>query len=497
MASLFLAVQILSALTSVLVSEGSYHEKRLLSYLSLDGYKKDMRPVANDSDKVMVKIGLTLSQIIDVDGRNQIMTTSVWTRQQWYNPYLKWNASEYGNITSINVKSSRVWLPDMVLYNNADESIDFRGNLDRLSTRVQLFHTGINMWLAPVMLRSKCKINVQYFPFDTQNCTMKFGSWTYDGNRVDVKKESDTADLSKYIESGEWKLVAAPVRKNVQKYYCCPEPYPDITFYFIIHRRSLFYLTNLILPLVIISCLIIFVFTLPPESGERISLTITLLLSMMVFMLVITEQIPATSDVVPLVAKFYMAVMLEMALALVITCYVIRCYHSHTNEPPRWMRKILVKKFANFFGVKKSKELKMAEKEEGKLSKVKTEKGRGDGLLKRLLSNGSVKRIDGSEDMNNGNSVLHSSDAQTVAMELETPNFSRERVKTADSIEKKLLGNVEYISSSIQDRAKQELVKEEWLIVANVIDRIAIWLFTIIMISTMVSIFYQAPGYVG
>jgi hypothetical protein len=37
--------------------------------------------------------------------------------QQWYNHYLKWNKSEYGNITSINVKSSNVWLPDMVLYN--------------------------------------------------------------------------------------------------------------------------------------------------------------------------------------------------------------------------------------------------------------------------------------------------------------------------------------------------------------------------------------------
>ena len=151
---------------------------------------------------------------------------------------------------------------------SADESIDFRGNLDRLSTRVQLFADGTNMWLAPVMLRSKCKINVQYFPFDAQNCSLKFGSWTYDVNRLDVVKENDTTDLKKYIQSGEWKLVDAPVRRNVLKYTCCPQSYPDITFDFIIHRRSLFYLTNLILPLVVISCLIIFVFTLPPESGK-------------------------------------------------------------------------------------------------------------------------------------------------------------------------------------------------------------------------------------
>lgn len=153
-------------------------------------------------------------------------------------------------------------------FHSADESIGFRGNLDKLSTRVQLFHDGTNKWLAPVMLRSKCKINVEYFPFDSQNCTMKFGSWTYDGYRVDVQKENSTADLSKYVESAEWHLERAPVQRNVLKYFCCPEPYPDVTFSFIIKRRTLFYLSNLILPLVIISILITFVFTLPPESGE-------------------------------------------------------------------------------------------------------------------------------------------------------------------------------------------------------------------------------------
>jgi len=25
---------------------------------------------------------------------------------------------------------------------------------------------------------------VEWFPFDEQNCDMKFGSWTYDGNQV-------------------------------------------------------------------------------------------------------------------------------------------------------------------------------------------------------------------------------------------------------------------------------------------------------------------------
>ena len=214
---------------------------------------------------------------------------------------------------------------------------------------------------------------------------------------------------------------------------------------------------------------------------------------MMVFMLLITEQIPATSDVVPLVAKFYMAVMLEMALALVVTCYVIRCYHSHTNEVPQWMKEILVKKLANFFGIEKSKELKSAEKEQKKMSQLNTENVGDYGFVRGMTPNGS-KRNDEIDNDVHENGVLHLADG--AISETEPPNFLRERVKTVDSIGKKILGNLEYIANSIEDAAKQELVKEEWLIVANVMDRIAIGVFSIAMAATMVSIFYQAPRYV-
>ena len=131
-----------------------------------------------------------------------------------------------------------------------------------------MHHTGKNVWLAPVTFKSKCRINIKYFPFDTQHCKMKFGSWTYDGFRLDVTNESHSADLNSYIESAEWDLVAVPAVRNVVKYFCCVEPFPDVTYTIIIQRRSLFYMMNLILPLVIITVLINVSFVLPAESGK-------------------------------------------------------------------------------------------------------------------------------------------------------------------------------------------------------------------------------------
>lgn len=97
---------------------------------------------------------------------------------------------------------------------------------------------------------------------------MKFGSWTYDGFRLDIMNESNSADLKSYTESAEWDLVGVPAQRNVLKYFCCEEPFPDVTFTIIIRRRSLFYMMNLILPLVIITVLINVSFVLPAESGE-------------------------------------------------------------------------------------------------------------------------------------------------------------------------------------------------------------------------------------
>uniref|UniRef100_T1H6D0 Neurotransmitter-gated ion-channel ligand-binding domain-containing protein n=1 Tax=Megaselia scalaris TaxID=36166 RepID=T1H6D0_MEGSC len=55
----------------------SPHEKRLLHAL-LDGYNSLERPVVNESDPLQLSFGLTLMQIIDVDEKNQILTTNAW-----------------------------------------------------------------------------------------------------------------------------------------------------------------------------------------------------------------------------------------------------------------------------------------------------------------------------------------------------------------------------------------------------------------------------------
>lgn len=58
------------------------------------------------------------------------------------------------------------------------------------------------------IFKSSCYIDVRWFPFDVQQCKLKFGSWSYGGWSLDLQMQE--ADVSGYIPNGEWDLVGKP-----------------------------------------------------------------------------------------------------------------------------------------------------------------------------------------------------------------------------------------------------------------------------------------------
>ncbi len=78
-----------------------------------------------------------------------------------------------------------------------------------------------------------------------------------------------------------------------------------------LQRKAQYSVINVIAPIVLLSLMDLLVFWLPPESGEKVSLGITVLLSFSVFLLVVDERMPRTSDTVPLLSEFMFFVVLE------------------------------------------------------------------------------------------------------------------------------------------------------------------------------------------
>lgn len=144
-------------------------------------------------------------------------------------------------------------------------------------------------------------------------------------------------------------------------YSCCPnEPYYDITYTLVLKRKPLFYLNNLILPCIVLALLTGVSFLFPPETGERVSLVVTVLLGMTVFMIVFTEFIPASSEDTPLIGKFFITVLFEVAACLLATSVPLRLQHLKPGtEMPHWCKVIIFDylAFALCFQCKRSKKV--------------------------------------------------------------------------------------------------------------------------------------------
>ena len=79
-------------------------------------------------------------------------------------------------------KPDNFWLMnDTILWNfsSAHEGFD-----NTFQTNVVVRHNGTCNYVPPGIFKSTCKIDITWFPFDDQQCRMKFGSWTYDGFMV-------------------------------------------------------------------------------------------------------------------------------------------------------------------------------------------------------------------------------------------------------------------------------------------------------------------------
>ncbi|KAL4630491.1 neuronal acetylcholine receptor subunit alpha-4-like [Arapaima gigas] len=490
----------------------SHSEDELFKKLFI-GYNKWSRPVPNISDVVIVKFGLSIAQLIDVDEKNQMMTTNVWLKQEWNDYKLRWKPSDYDNVTSIRVPSELIWVPDIVLYNNADGEFAVTH-----MTKAHLFHTGLVRWVPPAIYKSSCSIDVTFFPFDQQNCKMKFGSWTYDKAKIDLERLENTVDLKDYWESGEWAIINAVGTYNTKKYDCCHEIYPDITYFFIIRRLPLFYTINLIIPCLLISCLTVLVFYLPSDCGEKITLCISVLLSLTVFLLLITEIIPSTSLVIPLIGEYLLFTMIFVTLSIVITVFVLNVHHRSpsTHKMPCWVHSVFLEFIPRWLFMKRPEP-------DGRRQQLLLQQAHSQCQIPHLsTSKNWLQETDVDAhygDMEQGaHPPLHTASPrlpgsspliqkQTLHHRLEGVawqlggriNTAKHTIKIDNLVSDatislspgfiRALEGVRYIADHLRAEDADFSVKEDWKYVAMVIDRIFLWMFVIVCLLGTIGLF--------
>ncbi|XP_025416890.1 acetylcholine receptor subunit alpha-type acr-16-like isoform X1 [Sipha flava] len=480
-------VAVLFALTAVKIKESvqGKFERQLLDDLLME-YNPLERPVSNESDPLEVTFGITLQQIIDVDEKNQIVITNAWLNMEWVDYNMRWNISEYGGVKDLRLNPNRLWKPDILMYNSADEKFD-----GTYQTNVVVRHNGTCLYIPPGIFKSTCKIDITWFPFDDQNCIMKFGSWTYNGFQLDLVLKSDGGDLSDFTTNGEWYLLGMPGKKNVIMYGCCPEPYVDITFTIKIRRRTLYYFFNLIVPCVLISSMALLGFTLPPDCGEKLTLEITILLSLTVFLNLVAESMPTTSEAVPLIGTYFNCIMFMVASSVVLTLVVLNYHHRtadiHTMGP--WVKCFFLLWLPWILCMQRpGKDISF------KAIKSRYTDRRGMELRERSSRSLLANVLDIDDDFrasvlshraayNNGAAASTSSPAsesKTVC------NYSARELQL-------ILQEVRHITDYMRKQEEDQEVINDWKYAAMVVDRFCLIVFTFFTLVATVAVLYSAP----
>ncbi|XP_022915315.1 neuronal acetylcholine receptor subunit alpha-7 isoform X14 [Onthophagus taurus] len=435
------------------------HEKRLLNNL-LGPYNILERPVANESEPLEVKFGLTLQQIIDVDEKNQLLITNIWLSLEWNDYNLRWNESEYGGVKDLRITPNKLWKPDVLMYNSADEGFD-----GTFQTNVVVKHNGSCLYVPPGIFKSTCKIDITWFPFDDQHCDMKFGSWTYDGNQLDlVLNSEDGGDLSDFITNGEWYLIGMPGKKNTIVYQCCPEPYVDVTFTIQIRRRTLYYFFNLIVPCVLISSMALLGFTLPPDSGEKLTL-----------------------------GTYFNCIMFMVASSVVLTVVVLNYHHrtADIHEMPQWIKTVFLQWLPWILGMSRPGK-KITRKTILMNSRMK-ELELKERSSKSLLAN--VLDID--DDFRNlpgGNNASMTTSLGTAFMR--HPTTIEEAAVPSSGTQRDLqniLRELQFITNRMKKADEEAEVISDWKFAAMVVDRFCLIIFTLFTIIATVAVLLSAP----
>ncbi|XP_053384655.1 acetylcholine receptor subunit alpha-like [Mercenaria mercenaria] len=348
----------------------SINDTNILLRDLLEVYNKNVRPVANQQNAVHVNTTLLIVSIQELDEIRGIFSVMGVFTMVWHDANMVWNPETYGGVENVMTSYKEVWVPELILVNPAAEA----DTLGKKWQRVSFHHTGYASWWPGNLIKSTCALDVSRYPFDTQECIISFSAWGYFAEQVKINPARDRVDLSYYTESSTWKLAKSEAK-------VLPGGM-QINFHVYLERKAGFVVVNIVLPLTFLSLLNAFVFLLLPESGERISYCITVLLSITVFLTIVSETLPKSSEPVPIISYKLMFDMVISSVITLVTILNLRLYNRKERENvPHWLQsmyRFLARKRS------KSKVSPIKDKGKGKKSEInQSNAGNGNTCMKR------------------------------------------------------------------------------------------------------------------
>ncbi|XP_067652554.1 acetylcholine receptor subunit beta-type unc-29-like [Haliotis asinina] len=311
----------------LLVGGASPEDIMLVKKKIFDGYDRYIRPVQNHEEAIQMDMMFTLVSIDSLDLKSQKLKWNGWLSFTWHDKLLSWNASQYGDLNFITVPQTKIWLPDVVI----DNDVSAKTVLGNADTLVFIRSSGKVTWEPGMVSETSCKIDIRKYPFDTQTCTFNFLPWMTTGRFLNTTVSSGRIEMSDFVPHGEFTIAGSSV-----DYTRVPATFVDddlvgISFSVVLNRRTSFYWMIMIFPMATFPLLSPVSFLVPVESGEKITLSITVVLSYLVFIGSMNEAMPKLSDTVSLMV-IYASLQTTISILAVVANGIIICVHKLPSD---------------------------------------------------------------------------------------------------------------------------------------------------------------------
>ena len=298
-------------------SEEELHRMLLENYSNLVMPREATDPALN------VTLAIFLQLIVNLDENNESFEAKGWLYVKWNDFRLTWNSSLYRGRTSTILPAKLVWKPDLYIYNTVDEIAPIANE----DMNLKIMNNGSIIWEPGVSIHTSCSFDVTAYPFDSQNCILELGSWYYELDEIVLHISNERMPLIAYKEHSQWEIYNISTKTT-----SVMNKFSTGVCRIFLRRRRLFYVLNIVLPILVTSSLNAFVFVLPAESGEKIGLSTTLFLTHAVLLGSISRDIPSTSTSTSILGAFVVLQLILNALSILVTTIMLNYYYGRANK---------------------------------------------------------------------------------------------------------------------------------------------------------------------
>ncbi|XP_078585913.1 uncharacterized protein LOC144867718 [Branchiostoma floridae x Branchiostoma japonicum] len=294
------------------------HRRRLQEEL-LEIYSASLAP-----ENVVINFTGAVEQIVDLDEKKEQLVASVAIDFTWEDSRLSWDPKYYDDITTLTIPGDRIWTPTMTLKRNA--------NTDQKSLQndvpIRVSSNGRVAWSVGTLTTTVCDADPFYFPADTMECHVCFSAIAAVEQTIYCQAGADKGKTlcNFYTDErteGEW------YRKD--KIFA--EDNREACFVVHLKRIPLFHIATTVGPCIILVVLMIITFVMPLDRGDRISFGVTILLSMVVSLVFVTDVLPV-KGALPFFATLIIVCMGLMGVFLFFTMAIIVIHDKEGSLSP-------------------------------------------------------------------------------------------------------------------------------------------------------------------